>query len=844
MPAPDTSQLKTLIHQITPASAGNTSLTRELVDHAHYLGGTNQAEDLADLANLMQRHVMQTSGSSTPSLRLNNLLSRLYDQTALSRKYAILSFLYTLSQQSHPTSSYSTISNPPAGTARRRNGPSPFNPSLDAPFSASSGHRGANGGPARPEPPVEGGMKSKAALLRAYRERIGKPHVPMTVLLRDAIYLLQGISGHCVQFVSVTTDTMEKEERIEFVAIKEGFIPPPTRVLLHQLSELGHLHSLIASFLDERSLSPTVGLVEQSLHHELRFQLTEYHKLIALLESHASRSKAGEDGGGLTLMRLEAWVGEWKLRLRLMSVFVEGSKNAHGGKLISLIHLHTKNGDPFIRDFSTQILEQVSKPFFTSLQAWLFAGSLSDPFGEFFVAPGKRSGNLGDRPEREDADADEIDADFGGDIHRTWQEKWMFRAEMMPSFLDEAFGRKVYSTGKSLNFIRYNCHDAEWVTKQASASTSKSLKYSDIAGLEKSIDLAYKVASQRLFEAFLVKYRLVDHLQALKAYLLCGYGDFHDLLMDSLSALLAKPANALYRHTLTTRLLDAIRGSNAQYDPPDVLRRLDARMMEYSHGEIGWDVFTLEYKVDPPIDTVIDPDGINNYLKLFNHLWKMRRVEGSLGAAWGRVTSGARSVSRVADLQKDWHQVRLVMAEMIHFVRQMHAWCHREVIGAAWKDLTEFIHKKEGDLDGLIEAHNEYLSRMVRKITLQDSKRGHENNLATVREIFETILQFLDSTDDFWRYTTHAAHIRDRERDNVRGVYTALSLNTRDPQVSEEALSGILSRTKEFSGKFSHLAGDLVISLSSHSDLDIRFLAVSLTGFSTFYPGRRDSSRG
>ena len=62
---------------------------------------------------------------------------------------------------------------------------------------------------------------------------------------------------------------------------------------------------------------------------------------------------------------------------------------------------------------------------------------------------------------------------------------------------------------------------------------------------------------------------------------------------------LARPANALFRHNLTTTLEAAIQSSNARFDPPDVLRRLDARMLEYSHGEIGWDVFTLEYKGEP-----------------------------------------------------------------------------------------------------------------------------------------------------------------------------------------------------------------------------------------------------
>jgi gamma-tubulin complex component 3 len=185
--------------------------------------------------------------------------------------------------------------------------------------------------------------------------------------------------------------------------------------------------------------------------------------------------------------------------------------------------------------------------------------------------------------------------------------------------------------------------------------------------LERFIDAAYQTASQRLFEVFLDKFRLLDHLQALKNYLMLGHGDFADQLMDILgsrsashfscssltmivsaySPNLGKPANALYRHNLTATLETAIRSSNAQNDPPDVLRRLDARMLEYSHGEIGWDVFTLEYKVDAPLDTLLDPDSIVKYLKVFNHLWRLKRVEAALSKGWMRVAGATRTFLRL-----------------------------------------------------------------------------------------------------------------------------------------------------------------------------------------------------
>jgi len=70
-------------------------------------------------------------------------------------------------------------------------------------------------------------------------------------------------------------------------------------------------------------------------------------------------------------------------------------------------------------------------------------------------------------------------------------------------------------------------------------------------------------------------------------------------------------------------------------------------MLEYSQGEIGWDVFTLEYKVDAPLDTVLDPDSMVKYLKLFNHLWKMKRIESTMTKGWARTAGATKAFVRI-----------------------------------------------------------------------------------------------------------------------------------------------------------------------------------------------------
>ena len=55
-----------------------------------------------------------------------------------------------------------------------------------------------------------------------------------------------------------------------------------------------------------------------------------------------------------------------------------------------------------------------------------------------------------------------------------------------------------------------------------------------MAGLVRSIDNAYQIASRRLFDVFFEKFKLMDHLRALKQYLLLGHGDFAEQLMEAL----------------------------------------------------------------------------------------------------------------------------------------------------------------------------------------------------------------------------------------------------------------------------------------------------------------------
>jgi gamma-tubulin complex component 3 len=489
------------------------------------------------------------------------------------------------------------------------------------------------------------------------------------------------------------------------------------------------------------------------------------------------------------------------------------------------------------------------------LRHWIYDGELSDPYLEFFVS---------EQQEKLD--------DSGGDrksgATSVWEEKYKLNSAMVPSIVTETFANKVFLIGKSLNFIRHGCNDAAWV-ESYSKSTSRELRYGDIATLGTSIDEAYKTTMARLIDLMATKFHLFDHLAALKKYLLLGAGDFVALLLESLSPNLDRPANTQYRHTLTAQLEHAVRNSNAQYDSADVRSRLDSRMLELSHGEIGWDVFTLEYKISPPVDVIVTPYGSKQYLKVFNFLWRVKRVEYSLNTTWRKCVTGARSfLAHINDkLGRDWKSARCVVAEMVHFVNQLQYYILFEVIESSWAQLQEALHKPESTLDDLITAHAAYLNSITRKGLLGSG--GSMDFTHQLHELLKTMLAYKDAVDslysfsvaEFTRRQEASAKIETRtaagkwglsERDDdldastPRGLHSSNSPLLSIPGLGiisgasdDDQLGNLRQRLTALAGDFKARVNVLLGDLMSQPDADMRWLAMVMNFNDVYQPVRR-----
>jgi gamma-tubulin complex component 3 len=845
-------------------------------------GSTVTSSDFNQAHDLIRRKLLRDNASPEKAARFGNLYSRLLSTPVLNQKWSILYLLYKLAEESPAERQRAALLESPqlANLLQREQVEKPNFKDLRE---SGADHSGvANGSEVQSNWGYSAQEYSSTPRARTHQSTAPKANdaeekadqsveakdytidPPEVALLRDLPFNLQGLSSGYLNFVDSSTVKLPPT------------LPIPIISLLHSLAE----PCLLYRGLSEFTQASDGGLVGQSLRAAIGIELRSYLSLVATLEGEIRRgltaiekkdTSLGIRKAGVTLKRCVIWTRDATMGLRLMTLMVEESKQKKGGQLISLIHgFSSSHGDPFVGAFAERLLAHVTRPFYDMLRRWIYDGELMDPYNEFFVSEP-------DPSSRPDVDPRRVETSV-------WEDKYSLDQSMIPSIISADFAKKIFLIGKSLNFLRHNCSDSDWVIEHSKSAT-KELRYGDTATLEASIDEAYKTTMTRLTHLMSHKYHLFTHLTAIKKYLLLSQGDFIALLMESLAPHLDRPAYSQYRHTLTSQLEHAIRHSNAQYDDPEVLRRLDARMVELGSGEIGWDSFTLEYKISPPCDVVITQWASMQYLKVFNLLWRIKRVEFSLSTTWRRCMTGSRGVlSSVEDkVGGDWKRARCVIAEMVHFVNQLQYYILFEVIEASWDKLQMAMNKQDSTLDDLIEAHKKYITSITHKGLLGNPRHAstgqrEDSFLSQLHYILKNMLAYKDVVDGLYSYSVaeftrrqeFSAKIEHRtaqgkwgitERDLLPsessrastpthppgkpGRQSALLSDTDSPLPlgmaggagdDKNLLVSLRARLLQLSAEFKSRVNMLLYDLAHQPDVDMRFLGVVMNFNEVYRP--------
>ncbi|KAM7375067.1 hypothetical protein PAMA_014247 [Pampus argenteus] len=674
-------------------------------------------------------------------------------------------------------------------------------------------------------PPL-GPPAPSARAVRPRRDGDAAGEVNEAALVRDILYVFQGIDG---KFIKMNGQDNCYKIDSKVVLCKS------LRDTSSRLAELGWLHNKVRKYTDARSLDRAFGLVGQSFCSSLHQELKEYYRLLSVL--HSQLQVEDEQGvivcteSSLTLRRLLVWMYDPKVRLKTLAALVDFCQGRKGGELASAVHAYGKTGDPQMRALVQHILSLVSHPILNFLYRWIYDGELEDTYHEFFVA-----------------------SDPNVKTDRLWHDKYSLRKSMIPSFITMDQARKVLLIGKSINFLHQVCHDRTPPGKITSASKSADTPkdaaelLSDLEGaFQEKIDAAYFDTSKYLLDVLNRNYLLLEHLQAMRRYLLLGQGDFIRHLMDLLKPELVRPATTLYQHNLTGILETAVRATNAQYDNAEILKRLDVRLLEVSPGDTGWDVFSLDYHVDGPIATVFTRECMGHYLRVFNFLWRAKRMEYTLTDIWKGQMCNAKLLKTMPELSGVLHQCHILASEMVHFIHQMQYYITFEVLECSWDELWNKVQQAQ-DLDHIIAAHDVFLDTIISRCLLDNNSRSLLNQL---RAIFDQIIEFQSAQDSLYRSALEELALRlqfeekkkQREEEGQWGVTAEQEAEEKKRiQDFQETIPKMRSQLRILTHFYQSIVQQFLVLLMTSSDESLRFLSFRLD-FNEHYRAREPRLR-
>ena len=680
-------------------------------------------------------------------------------------------------------------------------------------------------------------------------------------LLREVVFAFQGLNG------KILVRDPDNDNRY---AVSPGYrLDPSQKELALRLTNLGWLFGRINSFCQRVAREETAqGFVMQSFAAVLSEEVVDYYRVIAIIEQqlHFMSGSGSEPAPQVSLFRLQVWTMDHFYRLKMLALLIEECKRKRGGALVNVVYRRMQTGDPQLRRCLTRVLNQVVLPIRKSLFRWIFYGEIDDPYKEFFIT--------------------HASSNTSSSSDLLWHERYRISEHLLPDFIPAAEAKKILATGKAVNLLlqssgnrldvpgyedlreAFEKTNVEEMFTQCAAigggsqrppatatvcssvalqrSSSPSTPSSGISSsgydFRKLLNRAFLETSARAMKILFEDHKLREHLNGLRQFLLLGQGDFIRHLMDLLVPELAKPAHRMQIHALNSLLSQAVRATNAQFMPDDIVNRVECAFKDNTGIGSGWEIFALMYQTKGPIGTILTPRCMEKYVLMFQHLWRSKRMEYLLTSLLkDQVYCCKRFIQTLPRLQPVMYRIHFLIQEMTHFIKQMQYYIEFEVIECSWAEFWRKLTSAQG-VDEIVDAHDTFLRDIFLRSMIDAQSRHIYDKL---RSIYDCIADLQALLLDFDKKIGKEATARRIEAGLEQPKSSSnLSLASVASSVRQDFDSDTLptfdKKVDMLSATYHEAVQDFLLLLAEDPDVDMQFLSIRID-FNEHYKKRNKS---
>lgn len=418
-------------------------------------------------------------------------------------------------------------------------------------------------------------------------------------------------------------------------------------------------------------------------------------------------------------------VYSWILELRLLYLLINKVEQLSGFDFLTHVYELTKYQDIRIRNLTKLVFSQISIPYYELVENWIINGELA----------------------RNEQDDDEFFITFKLD-ETNFNDMIQYIPTRKPFFCSAQISYKIFQIGKMLIFLTQICKELQWINHYVNKFSGiiqqqNGFKSMHINSINELIEMQYL----QLLNYFTVvvqgeKNEFYQHLVNFKKFYLTQNNDFIDLIISKGSILSESSANISLNY-LSKLLIDSINESsvrNNRYAP-----RLDARILDPIHGNIGWEVFTIEYRIDDlPINAIVEPQ-MNQYLKMFNFLWRLRHFHYLL--VGNAVESANLKRFEFAQITKAYRKIRLVHDNSIQSRKVIWIVKSTNTINLIRNNLIKFLNALLGYLSYDVIEHlfEKLITEKLFQLNQNEESEGKNSLLQLLNALNPTFVHSLQT---------------------------------------------------------------------------------------------------
>lgn len=310
--------------------------------------------------------------------------------------------------------------------------------------------------------------------------------------------------------------------------------------------------------------------------------------------------------------------------------------------------------------------------------------------------------------------------------------------EMLKAFEEAIYKNQNLFLGSKLNESSYQSLNYEHIKTVNPMALSRFLQMSVMV----PVNAYMTILNNEILKMFVEDLGILSHLKSLRDYFLMMNGEFGSSVCDQLFIKLetgVRPIEMLNFQSLHM-ILDAALNRSRHDSNTDHLSFVVQNFPEKFelHSPAVLNMLTMSYKLEWPLNLILNPETMQQYQAIFNYLLKLKRISWVLEECFHMLKELHKRHGRAMTYSQQYRNVQQIRHKMTHFVHCLENHVTRNVLQISWSAFVEDL-KSAQSIHCIYRKHTAYLKRILFLCLLNKKSHDFYN---TIEDSFKVILKF------------------------------------------------------------------------------------------------------